>query len=244
MCASPPNIPKSRGAISRRAASRPNASSSTAPWSWRRARPLRGRSSIWSQTGATLRANGLVEIERIADITSRFIVNRAALKTRPAEIDGWIERFREAASCRVGSRPRRESFAADVRFAAFWTAKREAEADVDAVVAAIVDDRRQRGDAALIDYTRRFDRLELDAGDLARPGRARSSPQRRLCAAETSPALRLAAIRIEAYHRHQLPADFDYHRCGRRDARLALATARRRSGSTCRAAPRPIPRRC
>jgi ATP phosphoribosyltransferase len=49
------------------------------------------------QTGATLRANGLVEIERIADITSRFIINRAALKTRPEEVTGWLERFREAA---------------------------------------------------------------------------------------------------------------------------------------------------
>lgn len=49
------------------------------------------------QTGATLKANGLVEIERIADITSRLIVNRAALKTRPQDIHGWIDRFREAA---------------------------------------------------------------------------------------------------------------------------------------------------
>jgi ATP phosphoribosyltransferase len=48
------------------------------------------------QTGNTLRANGLVEIEHIADVTSRLIVNRAALKTRAAEIHGWIERFREA----------------------------------------------------------------------------------------------------------------------------------------------------
>ncbi len=48
-------------------------------------------------SGATLRANGLVEIETIADITSRLIVNRAALKTRPTELHGWIERFREAA---------------------------------------------------------------------------------------------------------------------------------------------------
>ena len=49
------------------------------------------------QTGSTLRANGLVEIEHIADITSRFIVNRAALKTRAEEVTGWLERFREAA---------------------------------------------------------------------------------------------------------------------------------------------------
>ena len=46
------------------------------------------------QTGATLQANGLVEIEHIADISSRLIVNRPALKTRPEELGRWIERFR------------------------------------------------------------------------------------------------------------------------------------------------------
>jgi ATP phosphoribosyltransferase len=48
------------------------------------------------QTGATLQANGLVEIEHIADVTSRLIVNRPALKTRPEEVGRWIERFRGA----------------------------------------------------------------------------------------------------------------------------------------------------
>jgi ATP phosphoribosyltransferase len=50
------------------------------------------------QTGSTLKANGLVEIERIADITSRLILNRAALKTRPDEVGGWLSRFSEAAN--------------------------------------------------------------------------------------------------------------------------------------------------
>lgn len=48
------------------------------------------------QTGATLKANGLIEIEPIAEVTSRLIVNRPALKTRPEEVGGWIERLREA----------------------------------------------------------------------------------------------------------------------------------------------------
>jgi ATP phosphoribosyltransferase len=48
------------------------------------------------QTGATLKANGLVEIEHIADVSSRLIVNRPALKTRPEELGNWIERFRAA----------------------------------------------------------------------------------------------------------------------------------------------------
>ncbi len=47
-------------------------------------------------TGKTLKANGLVEVERIAEISSRLAVNRAAWKTCPAEIGHWIRKFREA----------------------------------------------------------------------------------------------------------------------------------------------------
>ncbi len=48
------------------------------------------------QTGSTLRANGLEETEVIAHVTSRLIVNRTALKTRPEEVGAWIARFRDA----------------------------------------------------------------------------------------------------------------------------------------------------
>lgn len=47
-------------------------------------------------TGSTLKANGLVETEVIARVTSRLIVNRTALKTRPEQIGAWIAKFREA----------------------------------------------------------------------------------------------------------------------------------------------------
>jgi ATP phosphoribosyltransferase len=50
------------------------------------------------QTGETLRANGLVEIEHIAEITSRLLVNRPALKTRPEEVGYWIDALRDAAA--------------------------------------------------------------------------------------------------------------------------------------------------
>ncbi len=49
-----------------------------------------------TQTGGTLRANGLVEVEQIAEISSRLVVNRAALKTRPETIGKWIDAFRTA----------------------------------------------------------------------------------------------------------------------------------------------------
>ncbi|HQT65069.1 MAG: ATP phosphoribosyltransferase [Acidocella sp. 20-57-95] len=52
------------------------------------------------QTGSTLKANGLVETDIIAEVSSRLIVNRIALKTRPDEIAGWIETFRHALAAR------------------------------------------------------------------------------------------------------------------------------------------------
>jgi ATP phosphoribosyltransferase len=48
------------------------------------------------QTGSTLKANGLKESEVIAHVTSKLIVNRTALKTRPEAIGAWIARFRAA----------------------------------------------------------------------------------------------------------------------------------------------------
>lgn len=44
-------------------------------------------------SGATLKANGLVELEKIMDVSSYFITNRAAFKTRNAEISEWIKKF-------------------------------------------------------------------------------------------------------------------------------------------------------
>jgi ATP phosphoribosyltransferase len=48
------------------------------------------------ETGSTLKANGLHEVEVLAEISSRLIVNRTALKVRSDELSGWIERFRAA----------------------------------------------------------------------------------------------------------------------------------------------------
>lgn len=51
-------------------------------------------------TGRTLRENGLVEVEKVADVTSKLIVNRAAMKTRPVEVGRWISTFAEAVEAR------------------------------------------------------------------------------------------------------------------------------------------------
>ena len=56
------------------------------------------------QTGATLAANGLVVTETIAEISSRLIVNRPALKTRPEELGQWVDRLREASQRSLSGR--------------------------------------------------------------------------------------------------------------------------------------------
>ena len=53
------------------------------------------------QTGSTLKANGLQEVEVIADVTSRLIVNRTALKTQPEAVGAWIRRFSRAVDGRT-----------------------------------------------------------------------------------------------------------------------------------------------
>ncbi len=47
-------------------------------------------------TGSTLKANGLTEVETILEVSARLIVNRTALKTNPAALNVWINRFRGA----------------------------------------------------------------------------------------------------------------------------------------------------
>jgi histidinol dehydrogenase len=94
----------------------------------------------------------------------------------------------------------------DQRFAAFLAAKREVSADVEAAARTIVQDVAARGDAALIEATRKFDRLDLDASGL-RIGAAEIDAAVKECDAATLDALKFARDRIETFHLKQLPKD-------------------------------------
>src|SRR5579863_943796 len=92
------------------------------------------------------------------------------------------------------------------KFRAFLDTKREAAADVEGTVRAIVADVAARGDRALADYTLKFDRLDLDrAGARVTPAEIAAAVA--ACSREALDALELARSRIEAYHRRQLPRD-------------------------------------
>jgi histidinol dehydrogenase len=92
------------------------------------------------------------------------------------------------------------------RFAGFLAMKREVSADIESATRVIVDDVAERGDAALIEATRRFDRLDLDAGGL-RIAEAEIDAAVKACDAPTLDALQFARDRIEVFHRRQLPRD-------------------------------------
>src|SRR5258705_1191152 len=92
------------------------------------------------------------------------------------------------------------------RFAGFLATKREVSADIEAATRAIVDDVAHRGDVALIEATRKFDRLDLDAARL-RVTAAEIDAAIKACDAKTLEALELARNRIESFHRRQLPDD-------------------------------------
>jgi histidinol dehydrogenase len=94
-------------------------------------------------------------------------------------------------------------------FQAMLAAKRESAADVDEVVAKILDDVRARGDAAVLQYTRRFDGLDLRAEQLRiEPDEVRCAQA--ACAPQTLAALAFAAERIADFHARQKSADLDY----------------------------------
>ncbi|MDX2265092.1 MAG: histidinol dehydrogenase [Hyphomicrobiales bacterium] len=95
------------------------------------------------------------------------------------------------------------------RFAALLAAKREQSADVDDAARSIIEDVRARGDAALIDYTRRFDALDLARSGVAVTQREVDDAIAKVDAPARA-ALELAHARIEAHHRRQLPQDARY----------------------------------
>jgi histidinol dehydrogenase len=91
-------------------------------------------------------------------------------------------------------------------FAALLAMKREVSEEVTQVVKAIGADVRTRGDAALIDYTAKFDRLTLTAATL-RVTAEEVAAAVKACDPGTLDALRLASDRIRAYHERQKPRD-------------------------------------
>ena len=95
------------------------------------------------------------------------------------------------------------------KFEALVSARRESDNDVTRDVAAIIADVRARGDDAIADYCRKFDRVDInDAGWLI--PREECAAARAGLSPELAAALETAAARIQAFHRSQRPQDRDH----------------------------------
>lgn len=94
----------------------------------------------------------------------------------------------------------------EARFQAVLGQKREDSPDVDQAVADIITDVRQRGDAAVIELTGKFDRVDLTPATLAFSDKEITEAIATVPDAERA-ALELAAARIRDYHERQRPSD-------------------------------------
>ncbi len=97
----------------------------------------------------------------------------------------------------------------EARFSALLAQKRESAEDVDAAVRTIIADVRARGDIALCDLTKKFDRFEVTPEELRVTG-AEIDAAWKACDAETLEALTFARDRIESHHKKQKPEDGRY----------------------------------
>ncbi|NBN63080.1 histidinol dehydrogenase [Pannonibacter tanglangensis] len=98
----------------------------------------------------------------------------------------------------------------ETRFRALLAGKREVSEDVDQIVRDIIEDVRRRGDAAVIDFTNRFDRLQ--AGSIAELTVTEAEIEAAIASVDsaTLDALKLARDRIHAHHARQMPKDDRY----------------------------------
>src|ERR1700730_6504636 len=95
------------------------------------------------------------------------------------------------------------------RFRAFLGVKREAAQDVELTVRGILAEVQARGDAALVEFTAKFDRVDLSKIGL-RVAAAEIETAEKSCKSEALAALKFARDRIEAYHLRQKPKDECY----------------------------------
>jgi histidinol dehydrogenase len=111
------------------------------------------------------------------------------------------------------------------QFAALLDAKRENDADVHATVSEILAAVRQQGDQAVVDYTRRLDRLPTLTAETMRLSAEDINAAANQVSDELMASLRQAAERIRAYHLRQMPGAL----CARRHRSLSVQRADERS---------------
>lgn len=97
----------------------------------------------------------------------------------------------------------------EAQFTALLSAKREEAPDVNKIVEGILTDVKKRGDEAVVEYTNKFDRMNISVGDLT-IGAEEMDREIAKVPEDALAALKVASDRIKAFHAKQLPEDLDY----------------------------------
>jgi histidinol dehydrogenase len=168
-------------------------------------------------TGSTLKANHLVEVERIMDISARLVVNQAALKLKREPMRAPDRRLRGRVATTPSTAPTTMSladppachtasadFEAEFQRVLHWSA--ETDAAIEQRVAQIIADVRARGDAAVLELTARFDGLQPTAMAALEIGADDCAPRSTAHHAGAACALQAAPARVRDYHQRQLDA--------------------------------------
>ncbi len=98
----------------------------------------------------------------------------------------------------------------ETQFERVVRARRETDAQVGRDVAAIINEVRERGDKALVEYTTRFDQHNLSSDEDWSISKEACEAAYNSLDAPLREALETAAARIRAYHEGQMPQDRDY----------------------------------
>ena len=161
-------------------------------------------------TGNTLKANGLVPLQLISEISSRLVVNKAAMKMKRSLLKPFNRTISRHSKLMIGIREL-DSTALDfpAKLDALMSSSVEFDETLKRTVSHILQAVRQQGDAAVLEYTNRFDRRRAGIAELEI-----SAAELQAAFMQIPPSLRAsleqAAQRIRIYHEHQAAESWSY----------------------------------
>ena len=162
-------------------------------------------------TGNTLRANGMEPLQSIATISSRLVVNKAAMRSRYSAITQIVDDLtavvqeKDDTTCKDFDNALAELTAFDAG----------SNAVIGDTVAQIIKDIAQRGDEALLEHTARFDQLKARSVGQLEVSRERQIAALNRVNSVQRDALEYAAHRVQNFHQRQLQQSWQYYdECG------------------------------
>ena len=164
------------------------------------------------ETGNTLKANGLVPMDPVLDVSSRLVINRASLKMKNAAIKKtyWCYFFGNKRIIPMINRLETKSQSFWDELKKLLAFEMETDRQVQSAVTDILAAVRKDGDAAVVKYTNQFDRLSVDSANSLEVSPTRLAQALDAIPAQQRDALKSAADRIQRYAEKQKLESWQY----------------------------------